>query len=173
MVEYVCPMHPEVRSFIFKKCPKCGMDLVISSTNSWKLAFLATAHCLTGCAIGEVLGMVIGSYFNIYDLAAIALSVFLAFIFGYLLTLIPLVNAGVKARKALSLAFASDTISITVMEVMDNLVIIFIPGALAAQVSDRLFWLSLIFSLIVAFFFTVPVNRYLISKGKGHAAKHV
>lgn len=137
-----------------------------------RLAFSATMHCLTGCAIGEVLGMVIGNYLNIHNLGSIVLSVVLAFIFGYSFSLIPLLKSGLVFIKALPLAFASDTISITVMEIMDNLIIFFIPGALDAGLNTLLFWGSLIISLFFAFWSAYPVNMYLISKGKGHAVMH-
>jgi hypothetical protein len=141
-------------------------------TNLKKLAFTATVHCLTGCAIGEVLGMVIGTSLGWGDFQTIALAVILAFFFGYALTILPLLRANINLKKALPLAFASDTISITVMEVIDNAVILLIPGALHAHVTSLLFWGSLIFALIVAFIVTFPVNMYLISRGKGHALMH-
>jgi hypothetical protein len=134
-----------------------------------KVAFSATVHCLTGCAIGEILGMVIGNFFNIHNVASIILSIILAFVFGYGLSLQPLLRHGLTLRKSLPLAFASDTVSISVMEIMDNLIIFFIPGALDAQLNSALFWESLLVSLVVAFLSAYPVNMYLISKGKGHA----
>jgi hypothetical protein len=170
--KYTCPMHPDVIGEKNKKCHKCGMKLVPINTSLKKTAFMATAHCLTGCAIGEILGMVIGSYFNIHNLGSIVLSIALAFIFGYSFTLIPLLKSGLSLVKAWPLALASDTISITVMEIMDNLIIFFIPGALDAQLNTLLFWGSLALSLIVAFISAYPVNMYLISKGKGHAVVH-
>ena len=135
------------------------------------IAFMATVHCLTGCAIGEIVGMVIGAYFNIHDIAAIALSIILAFIFGYSFTIIPLTKH-FSLKKTLSLAFASDTVSISVMEIMDNLIIFLIPGALSAKLTNILFWESLFLSLIVAFIAAFPVNYWLITKGKGHAIAH-
>ena len=141
------------------------------ATDVKKLAILATLHCLLGCSIGEILGMVIGAYFGIHDLAAIALSIFLAFIFGYTFTMIPLLRH-MSFRKAFPKALASDTVSITTMEIVDNLVIVFIPGALAAGITSFLFWGSLTLSLIVAFLVTVPVNYYLLKRGKGHALVH-
>lgn len=137
-----------------------------------RIALSATAHCLTGCAIGEILGMVIGTALGWTDLQTIILAVVLAFFFGYSLTLLPLVKAKVQLKKALPLAFASDTVSITVMEIVDNAVILLIPGALHAHVTSLLFWGSLVFALIVAFLITFPVNMYLISRGKGHAVMH-
>jgi hypothetical protein len=147
-------------------------DIHPSSHSSLKsLAFMATVHCLTGCAIGEVLGMVVGTYFNIHNIFSILLSVVLAFFFGYSFTLVPLLKQ-FNLQKSLSLALASDTISISVMETMDNLIIFFIPGALDAGLNTALFWGSLIISLLVAFVSAFPVNYWLISKGKGHALIH-
>jgi hypothetical protein len=170
MSAYVCPMHPEVKGVKDEECPKCGMKLVSSKASLKKVAFMATAHCLTGCAIGEILGMIIGTVFNLHNFAAIALSIILAFVFGYALTMLPLLRSGITFPKALALAFASDTVSVSVMEIMDNLIILFIPGALDAQLNTVLFWGSLTASLIVAFMTAYPVNMYLISKGKGHAS---
>jgi hypothetical protein len=172
MKKYTCPMHPEVTSEKSGNCPKCQMKLVPVSTPLRKVAFSATLHCLTGCAVGEVLGMVIGSYFNIHNTASIVLSIFLAFTFGYTFSLVPLLKSGISFIKALSLALASDTVSISVMEIMDNLIIFFIPGALDAGLNTTLFWGSLTFSLFVAFWSAYPVNMYLISRGKGHALIH-
>src|SRR5436190_835869 len=129
--------------------------------SSWNVAISATLHCLTGCAIGEILGMIIATALGLGNLASIALAVALAFVFGYALTMRPLL-ANVGVRRAASLAFASDTVSITTMEIMDNLFILVVPGALAAGLADGLFWWSLIVSLVVAFLVTVPVNRRLI-----------
>jgi hypothetical protein len=137
----------------------------------WNTAISATLHCLTGCAIGEILGMVVATALGLGDVASIVLAVVLAFLFGYGLTMRPLL-AAVDARRAVRLAFASDTVSIATMEVVDNLFIIAVPGALAAGLADSLFWWSLIVSLLVAFIITVPVNRWLISRGKGHAVIH-
>ena len=136
------------------------------------LAISATAHCLKGCAIGEVLGMVIGPYFGLANMGTVALSVTLAFAFGYLLTIKPLVKNGVALRTALGLAFASDTLSIAIMEVIDNAVMLTIPGAMDAGIGTVLFWGSLAFSLVPAFFAALPVNRWLLSKGRGHALVH-
>ena len=136
------------------------------------LAFSATAHCLTGCAIGEVLGMVVGTYFGWPNMTTVALSVMLAFAFGYLLTLKPLVKNGMALPTALGLAFASDTLSIATMEVIDNAVMLVIPGAMDAGLGTVLFWGSLVISLMLAFFAAVPVNRWLLSKGRGHALVH-
>jgi hypothetical protein len=132
----------------------------------------ATVHCLTGCAIGEVLGMVIATALGFGDVASIALAVILAFFFGYALTLGPVLRAGVARRRALRLALASDTVSIATMELVDNAFLLIVPGALAAGLSDALFWWSLAASLAIAFVVTLPVNRALISRGRGHAVVH-
>ena len=138
----------------------------------WRSAVRATAHCLTGCAIGEVLGMVVATAFGWGDAASIALSVVLAFAFGYALTLGPVLRAGVPPRKAAGLALASDTVSIGVMEVVDNAFVLLVPGAMEAELGDGLFWWSLAVGLAIAFVITVPVNRWLISRGRGHAVMH-
>jgi hypothetical protein len=135
-------------------------------------AFSATAHCLTGCAIGEVLGMVIAAALGWANAASIGISVVLAFIFGYALTLGPILRAGVPVRRAARLTVASDTVSIATMELVDNAFILLVPGALAAGLSDGLFWWSLALSLAIAFVITVPVNRALIARGRGHAVIH-
>ena len=137
----------------------------------WHLAVAATLHCLTGCAIGEVLGMVIATAIGLGNAASIVLSIVLAFTFGYGLTIRPLL-AVMSLRRATRLALASDTVSITTMEIVDNLVLLVVPGAMAAGLVSGLFWGSLAFSLAVAFVLTVPVNRWLISRGRGHAAVH-
>ena len=135
-------------------------------------AVQATLHCLTGCAIGEILGMVIATALGLGNAPSIAVAIVLAFFFGYLLTLRPLFRAGVSLRRALRLAFASDTVSIATMELVDNAFILAVPGAMAAGLTDRLFWWSLLVSLLVAFVVTVPVNAWLISRGRGHAVIH-
>ena len=137
-----------------------------------RLAFSATAHCLTGCAIGEVLGMVIGTALGWGDVATIVLAVALAFFFGYSLTMLPLLRSGLALGTVLPLAFASDTLSITVMEIVDNLILLVIPGAMEAGLTSFLFWGALAFALLVAFVAAFPVNRYLIARGKGHAVVH-
>ncbi len=137
-----------------------------------RMALSATLHCLTGCSIGEVLGMVIGSAFGWGNIATIALAVVLAFFFGYSLTMMPLLRSGIGLAAALPLAFASDTLSITVMEIVDNLIVVFIPGVMEAGLGDLLFWGSLVLALAVAFVAAFPVNRYLISRGQGHAVIH-
>ena len=137
-----------------------------------RLAFSATVHCLTGCSIGEVLGFVIGTKLGWGNWSTVALAIVLAFFFGYSLTLIPLVRAGMALAAAVPLAFASDTLSITVMEIVDNAIVLVIPGAMEAELADWLFWGSLALSLAVAFVFAYPVNRWLIKRGRGHALVH-
>ena len=137
-----------------------------------RLAFSATAHCLTGCAIGEVLGLVIGTALGWGDLATIALAVALAFFFGYALTMVPLLRSGLALATVVPLAFAADTISIAVMEIVDNAVMLVIPGAMEAGLASLVFWGSLAFALAVAFVAAFPVNRYLIARGRGHAVVH-
>ena len=137
-----------------------------------RTAFSATAHCLTGCAIGEVLGMVIGTALGWGNVATVALAVALAFFFGYSLTMLPLLRSGMALAAVLPLALASDTLSITVMEIVDNAIMLVVPGAMEAGLASVLFWASLAFALAVAFVAAFPVNRYLISRGKGHAVVH-
>ncbi|WP_040391498.1 DUF4396 domain-containing protein [Catelliglobosispora koreensis] len=137
-----------------------------------KLAISATLHCLTGCAIGEVLGMVIGTALGWSDLATIALAIGLAFLFGYALTIRPVLRSGLPFKKAVRVALAADTVSIAVMEIVDNAIMLLIPGAMMAGLTSWLFWGALAVSLAIAFVVTVPVNRWLISRGKGHAVVH-
>jgi uncharacterized protein DUF4396 len=137
-----------------------------------RVAFSATAHCLTGCAIGEVLGVVVGTALGWSNLPTIILAIVLAFFFGYSLTTLPLLRAGLALAAVIPLALASDTLSIGVMEIVDNAIILVIPGAMKAGLTDMLFWGSLAFSLIVAFAAAFPVNRWLIARGKGHAVVH-
>ncbi len=137
----------------------------------WPTAVSATLHCLTGCAIGEILGMVIATAVGLGNAASIVLAIVLAFFFGYALTIVSLIRV-VNLARASRLAFATDTASIATMEVVDNLFIIAVPGALAAELTDGLFWWSLVVSLAVAFVVTVPINRWLIARGKGHAVVH-
>jgi len=137
-----------------------------------RTAIKATLHCLTGCAIGEVLGMVIATAANFSNALSIGISVALAFVFGYSFTFIPVVRAGITARRAVAVTLAADTVSIATMELTDNAGLLFIPGALDATLSDILFWASLAATLLVAFVVTVPVNRALIARGKGHAIAH-
>ena len=137
-----------------------------------RLAASATTHCLTGCAIGEVLGMFIGTALGWGNFETIVISIVLAFFFGYLLTALPLLRAGLALGTVVGLAFASDTFSITVMEITDNAVLLLIPGAMEAGLGDPLFWGSLAFSLAMAWVAAFPFNRWLISKGRGHAVVH-
>ena len=132
----------------------------------------ATLHCLTGCAISEVLGMVIGTALGFSELGTIALAVALAFFFGYLLTSIPLLRAGLAFSAVVPIALASDTFSITVMEIVDNAIMLIVPGAMESGVGDVLFWGALSFALVIAGLIAFPVNRWLISRGKGHTAVH-
>ncbi|MCW3816307.1 DUF4396 domain-containing protein [Micromonospora sp. DR5-3] len=141
-------------------------------TATWAMAAAATLHCLTGCAIGEVLGMVIGTGIGLHNGATVVLSIALAFVFGYGLTMRGVLRAGVDVRTALKVALAADTISIAVMELLDNAFMLAVPGAMDAGLTSRLFWTALAASLLVAFLLTTPINRWLISRGKGHAVVH-
>jgi hypothetical protein len=136
------------------------------------VAISATLHCLTGCAIGEVAGMAIGTAAGFSNLGTVALSVALAFLFGYGLTSLPLLRAGLLLSAVIPIALASDTLSIATMEVVDNAIIVAVPGAMEAGLGSLLFWGSLAFSLVVAGAVAVPVNRWLIARGKGHAVVH-
>ena len=136
------------------------------------MAFQATLHCLMGCAIGEVTGMMLGAYYGWSDVHTIIVSVTLAFISGYTLSLIPLARAGVGLEKAMKLVLAADTLSITVMEIVDNLVMYTIPNAMDASLSDWNFWLSMSIALMAAFIAAYPVNKYLLARGQGHALTH-
>ena len=140
--------------------------------SSWRSAASATLHCLTGCAIGEVLGIVIGTALGLSAVATIALAVALAFVFGYAFTLRGVLRAGVGLAAALKVALAADTLSIAVMEIVDNLVIVAVPGAMEAGLTSLLFWATLAFALAVAFVVAWPVNRWMISRGRGHAVVH-
>jgi Domain of unknown function (DUF4396) len=137
-----------------------------------RVAFAATVHCLTGCAIGEVLGMIIGTALGWNDWQTIALAVALAFLFGYSFTLVPLLRGGLALAAALPIALAADTISITIMEIVDNAIMLLIPGAMEAGLTNLLFWASLAFALLVAGAAAYPVNRWLIARGRGHAVVH-
>jgi hypothetical protein len=137
-----------------------------------RLAFSATVHCLTGCAIGEVLGMVFATWWGWGNLASIVLSIVLAFFFGYGLTSLPLLRSGMSVRQVAPLAFASDTASITTMEIVDTLFILVVPGAIAAGLGDPLFWWSLAVALLIAGVIAYPVNRWLLARGRGHAVVH-
>ncbi len=136
------------------------------------VAISATLHCLTGCAIGEVAGVAIGTALGFSDLGTIALAIALAFLFGYALTSLPLLRAGLAFATVVPIALASDTLSIATMEVVDNVILLIIPGAMDAGLGDLLFWGSLAVALVIAGVFAVPVNRYLIARGKGHAVVH-
>jgi Domain of unknown function (DUF4396) len=142
------------------------------SSVPWSTAATATLHCLTGCAIGEVLGMVIGTALGLHNAATVVLSILLAFVFGYGLTMRAVLRAGVGLRRAFQVALAADTVSIAVMEILDNAVVVAVPGAMDAGLTSLLFWGSLAFSLLVAFLLTTPVNRWMISRGRGHAVVH-
>ncbi|MEV8637562.1 DUF4396 domain-containing protein [Streptosporangium sp. NPDC051023] len=139
---------------------------------TWRTAASATLHCLTGCAIGEVLGMVIGTALGWSNAPVLVLSVALAFVFGYALTLTGLRRAGVGWRDAVRLALAADTASIIVMEITDNAVMVAVPGAMDAGLGSGLFWGALAFSLLAAFLVTTPVNKWIIGRGRGHAVVH-
>jgi hypothetical protein len=145
--------------------PAAGRELTRS-------AIQATLHCLTGCAIGEVLGMVIGTALGWHNAATVVLAIALAFLFGYALTITPVLRSGIPFGAALGVALAADTLSITVMEIIDNALMLVIPGAMDAGLTSWLFWGSLAVSLVIAFVLTVPVNRALIRRGRGHAVMH-
>ncbi len=149
-----------------------GMVAPTMTDSIWRQATSATLHCLTGCAIGEVLGMVIGTALGLANLATVVLSIALAFAFGYGLTMRPVLRAGLPLGAALRVALAADTVSILVMELVDNAFILLVPGAMDAGLASALFWGSLIASLAIAFVVTVPVNRWLIGRGQGHAVVH-
>jgi hypothetical protein len=137
-----------------------------------RVAASATTHCLTGCAIGEVLGMIIGTALGWGDWETIALAVVLAFFFGYSFTVVPLLRSGLALLAVLPIALAADTFSITVMEIVDNAIMLLIPGAMEAGLANLLFWSSLAFALAVAWVAAFPVNRWLIARGRGHAVVH-
>jgi Domain of unknown function (DUF4396) len=139
---------------------------------TWGMARQATLHCLTGCAIGEVLGMVIGTALGWPVLPTVVLAIVLAFFFGYLLTMRGVLRAGVDFRRAVRIALAADTASIAIMELVDNAVLVGVPGAMDAGLTSALFWGSLAFSLGVAFVVTVPFNKWMIGRGRGHAVVH-
>jgi hypothetical protein len=136
------------------------------------MAAQATLHCLLGCAIGEVAGMVIGTALGLHNAATVVLSVVLAFVFGYGLTMRGVLRAGVGLKAALTVALAADTVSIAIMEILDNAVMVAVPGAMDAGLTSLLFWGALAFSFIVAFVLTTPVNKWLIGRGRGHAVVH-
>ncbi|MFI6034175.1 DUF4396 domain-containing protein [Streptomyces sp. NPDC051315] len=139
---------------------------------SWSTAVKATLHCLTGCAIGEILGMVIGTALGWANVPTMALAIGLAFLFGYSFTLFAVIRAGLDLRSAIKVALAADTVSIAVMEFVDNLIIALTPGAMDAHLADGLFWSALLGGFAVAFLITTPVNKWMIGRGKGHAVVH-
>lgn len=143
-----------------------------SPATSWGMAARATLHCLTGCALGEILGLVIGTALAWQTAPTMVLAIALAFLFGYSFTMSAVLRGGVPLRQAVKVALAADTVSIAVMELVDNGVILVIPGAMDAHLSSWLFWTTLAFAFLVAFLVTTPVNRWLIGRGKGHAVVH-
>ena len=145
---------------------------MIRGMDTWRTAISATLHCLTGCAIGEVLGMVLATWWGWGDAASIALAVTLAFFFGYLLTFAGVRRAGLDVRTAVRTALAADTVSILVMEIVDNAILLALPGAMEAHLTSGLFWGALAVALAVAFVVTVPVNKWMITRGRGHAVVH-
>jgi hypothetical protein len=152
--------------------PGHAHGLPASGSALTQVALAATLHCLTGCAIGEIAGMAIGTGLGLSDAATVLLSVVLAFVFGYGLTSLPLLRAGMPFASVAPIALASDTLSIATMEIVDNAIVLAIPGALAAGLGSTLFWGSLAFALVVAGAVALPVNRRLIARGKGHVAVH-
>ena len=137
-----------------------------------RLAFTATVHCLTGCAIGETLGMIIGTAAGWSEWETVAIAVALAFLFGYSFTMVPLLRSGLALATVVPIALAADTVSITIMEIVDNAIMLLIPGAMEAGLTNLLFWGSLAFALLVAGAIAYPVNRWLIARGRGHAVVH-
>ena len=149
-----------------------GHELPTSGRALTNVSISATLHCLTGCALGEIAGMAIGTALGLSNWATVALAVALAFVFGYTLTSLPLLRAGLTVAAVIPIALASDTFSIAVMELVDNAVVLIVPGAMEAGLGSLLFWGALSFALTVAFVAAVPVNRWLIARGRGHAAVH-
>jgi hypothetical protein len=139
---------------------------------TWSTAVRATLHCLTGCAIGEILGMVVATALGWGNVATTVLAITLAFVFGYSLTLFAVRRAGLDLRAAIKVALAADSVSIAVMELVDNGIVVLTPGAMEAQLSDGLFWSTLLGGFVIAFLITTPVNRWMIGRGKGHAVVH-
>jgi hypothetical protein len=139
---------------------------------SWGMAIKATLHCLTGCAIGEILGMVIGTALGWANVPTMVLAISLAFLFGYSFTLFAVLRAGLDLKSAIKVALAADTVSIAVMEFVDNAIIALTPGAMDAHLDDALFWSALLGGFAVAFVITTPVNKWMIGRGKGHAVVH-
>ena len=144
----------------------------MNHANINQMAASATLHCLTGCAIGEILGLIIGIALGLSNITTIIIAVALAFLFGYTLSLLPLVKGGLTISAAMTTVFAADTLSIATMEVVDNAVMALVPGAMDSGIVNPLFWLTLPLALTVAFFAAFPVNRYLLQRGKGHALVH-
>ena len=142
------------------------------TTDTTRLAYQATVHCLTGCGIGEVLGLGGATLLGLGNTASIVLGIVLAFVFGYGLTFVPLLRAGMPLLRATGITFAAETLSITTMEIVDNLVVLAVPGAMDAGLGDILFWGSLALSLALAFVAAFPVNRWLVARGLGHAVVH-
>jgi hypothetical protein len=149
-----------------------GHDAHADPDSSWSTAISATLHCLTGCAIGEVLGMVLATWWGWATWPSVVLAVALAFVFGYALTMMSVLRAGLPFGTAVSVALAADTVSIAVMEVVDNAIMVSVPGAMHAGLANWIFWGALAFALLVAFVVTVPVNRWMIGRGLGHAKVH-
>ncbi|MER5434925.1 DUF4396 domain-containing protein [Streptomyces sp. NPDC002588] len=139
---------------------------------SWAMAVRATLHCLTGCAIGEILGMVVGTALGWGNLPTTVVAIVLAFLFGYSLTLFAVRRAGLDLTAAVKVALAADTVSIAVMELVDNGIVVLTPGAMDSQLSDGLFWSTLLGGFVIAFLVTTPVNKWMIGRGKGHAVVH-
>jgi hypothetical protein len=149
-----------------------GGDAHMRGGASWGTAAKATLHCLAGCAVGEILGMVVGTALRWGNVPTMVLAITLAFAFGYSFTLFAVVRAGLDLRSAVKVALAADTVSIAVMEIVDNGIIALTPGAMDAHLSDALFWTALLGGFVVAFFVTTPVNKWMIGRGKGHAVVH-
>jgi hypothetical protein len=147
-------------------------DAQQEKTDTSRLAFEATVHCLTGCGIGEVLGLGGATLLGLGNAASVILGIVLAYVFGYGLTFVPLLRAGMPLLRATGITFAAETVSITTMEIVDNVVVLAIPGAMDAGLADVLFWGSLALSLALAFVAALPVNRWLIARGLGHAVMH-
>lgn len=143
-----------------------------SGTTTWGTAAKATLHCLTGCAIGEILGMVIGTALAWHNVPTMILAIVLAFIFGYSFTLYAVMRAGLPPKAAIGVALAADTVSIAAMELVDNGVVLLVPGAMDAQLADALFWWALTLAFAIAFLVTTPVNKWMIGRGRGHAVVH-
>jgi Domain of unknown function (DUF4396) len=161
-----------VHSHTHEQGPSSGHGHQAMGGNINGMALSATLHCLTGCAIGEILGLMIGTAFGLGNVATIAIAVALAFTFGYTLSTLPLLKAGLALGTALSVVLAADTLSILTMEIVDNVVMTVIPGAMNAGLVNVVFWIGMIIALAAAFVAAYPVNRYLLQRGKGHALTH-